>query len=254
MLYQQDLPLYLQIKNAIVERIISGLYRDRLPGEHALTNEFDVARGTIKQAIDTLVREGLLIKQQGKGTFIDQKTVTALHREYPVVAISTPRPDSIETQLITMIDTMADAKTAQTMGMTVGVPIIRLERRHFVADKSPNCKKIVGYTITYLNGTLYAGLSGLRGEIGLYEQLRTLFGNSPNKMIEKITAVAADKTVAKWLEIDENSAVMHICRTGFDRDNHIAERSHSYLLQSEISLQFTTGQVNREDAWWGTLK
>ncbi len=56
-MYESDgLPLYLKIKEIILQRIISFTYDDRLPGELLLADEFKVARGTIKQAIDALVR------------------------------------------------------------------------------------------------------------------------------------------------------------------------------------------------------
>ena len=254
MFRRQDLPLYLQIKHALMARIISSVYRYRLPGEHTLAIEFAVARGTIKHAIDTLVRDGVLVKRQGKGTFIDRETVTALHRDHPVVTLSRPHPGSIETRLIGKMDTMADHDTAKEMGMKAGEPIIRLERRHFLKNTRRECEENIGYTTTYLNGVIYNGLSGLQGDISLYRQLRTLFGHCPGGIVENIGATAADRITANHLGIAEGSAVLHIRRTGFDRDERIAELSHSYLVQGEITLQFAIGQTDRDDGWWCLLK
>lgn len=253
MLFQQDLPRYLQIKHALMARIISYVYQERLPGEHALAREFAVARSTIKHAIDTLVQDRVLVKRQGKGTFVNRETVTALHRDYPVVTVSRPRPEAIETRLIGQMDTMVDHETAKEMGMTAGEPVIRLERRHFMANARQAYETNIGYTITYLNGVIYSGLSSLQGDISLYDQLRTLFGHSPGRIVENISAAAADKTTATHLDIAEGNAVIHIRRIGFNRDERIAELSHSYLMQGEISLEFTTTQ-NRDDGWWCLLK
>ncbi|MDS6631805.1 GntR family transcriptional regulator [Klebsiella michiganensis] len=55
-MFESDgLPLYLRIKDVILQRILSFTYDDKLPGELLLAGEFKVARGTIKQAIDSLV-------------------------------------------------------------------------------------------------------------------------------------------------------------------------------------------------------
>ena len=254
MLHRQGLPLYLQIKDSLMERIFCYIYQDRLPGEHTLAIEFAVARSTIKHAIDTLVRDSVLVKRQGKGTFVNRETVKALRRDYPVVTLSHPRPELIETRLIGKMDTMADHDTAKEMGMTAGEPVIRLERRHFLKNARRECRKNIGYTITYLNGVIYSGLSGLQGDIGLYGQLRTLFGHSPGRIVENISAAAADKTTATHLGVAEGSAVMHIRRIGCNRDERIAELSHSYLVQGEISLEFSAAQNILGDGWWCILK
>ena len=50
-MFESDgLPLYLRIKDVILQRILSFTYDDKLPGELLLAGEFKVARGTIKQA------------------------------------------------------------------------------------------------------------------------------------------------------------------------------------------------------------
>lgn len=67
-MFESDgLPLYLRIKDVILQRILSFTYDDKLPGELLLAGEFKVARGTIKQAIDSLASIGMVYREQGKG-------------------------------------------------------------------------------------------------------------------------------------------------------------------------------------------
>lgn len=67
-MFESDgLPLYLRIKGIILQRIITFTYDDKLPGELLLADEFKVARGTIKQAIDSLASVGMVHREQGKG-------------------------------------------------------------------------------------------------------------------------------------------------------------------------------------------
>lgn len=66
------LPRYRQLADLFRHRIARGFWRagDRLPTLETLMREFDVARVTVRQAVDVLAREGLLSAQQGRGTFV----------------------------------------------------------------------------------------------------------------------------------------------------------------------------------------
>lgn len=66
------MPRYLQIADLMRQRIARGQWRrgDRLPSLESLVAEFGVARVTVRQAVEVLVRESLLSPQQGRGTFV----------------------------------------------------------------------------------------------------------------------------------------------------------------------------------------
>jgi GntR family transcriptional regulator len=66
------IPRYVQLADLLRGRISRGQWRagDRLPTLDALTREFDVARVTVRQAVEVLSREGIVSPQQGRGTFI----------------------------------------------------------------------------------------------------------------------------------------------------------------------------------------
>lgn len=69
-------PRYLQIKNAILEKIQSGALQpdDKILSEHKLANQYSVSRLTVQRAIRELVSEGLLRRVQGSGTFVNPFT------------------------------------------------------------------------------------------------------------------------------------------------------------------------------------
>ncbi len=71
-----DIPLYLSIRNVIRDRILSSVYHNKIEGEIALASEFGVSRGTVKQAIEALVSDGLLYRKQGKGTYVNHDAVS----------------------------------------------------------------------------------------------------------------------------------------------------------------------------------
>ena len=65
-------PLYIQVANIIRQKILHGAWREdeAIPPETALCVEFDVARGTLRHALQLLENEGYLMREQGRGTFI----------------------------------------------------------------------------------------------------------------------------------------------------------------------------------------
>ncbi|WP_368503189.1 GntR family transcriptional regulator [Alkalihalophilus sp. As8PL] len=70
--HNSPVPLYHQIKDILLQRISDKVWKegDLIPTETELMDEFNVSRTTLRQAITTLVNEGLLEKKQGKGTIV----------------------------------------------------------------------------------------------------------------------------------------------------------------------------------------
>lgn len=69
------IPLMIQLKNAIEKQIIEGVFEDQLPSERELMRRYDVSRSTVREAINALVREGVLVKKHGKGTYVSIKSI-----------------------------------------------------------------------------------------------------------------------------------------------------------------------------------
>ena len=71
-LRQDGIPLYHQLKEIFIEKIINGEWRpeENIPNELDLCEQYGVSRGPVRQALDQLVREGLLSRKQGKGTWV----------------------------------------------------------------------------------------------------------------------------------------------------------------------------------------
>ena len=73
--YTNSIPLHSQLKERIESKIISGEYNGRIPSERELMDLYYVSRSTVRQAIDQLVREGILEKRHGKGTYVKVKPI-----------------------------------------------------------------------------------------------------------------------------------------------------------------------------------
>lgn len=92
MLDQLDLgdavPLYQQLADTIRSRVANGKYERnaQIPTEALLSQEFGVSRITVRKALEELVEDGLLVRRQGKGTFVASEK--AIHNQYPFTAFN----------------------------------------------------------------------------------------------------------------------------------------------------------------------
>jgi GntR family transcriptional regulator len=71
---RRGLPLYVQIESALRERIVAGEYPagGAFPTDEKLRQEFGVSRATVRLALDTLHREGLIVRYPGRGSFVNE--------------------------------------------------------------------------------------------------------------------------------------------------------------------------------------
>lgn len=72
---RKHIPLYIQLKDEISDKIRDGIYEvdKQIPSEKTLMEEYEVGRATVREALSILVNEGYLYKKQGIGTFVARK-------------------------------------------------------------------------------------------------------------------------------------------------------------------------------------
>lgn len=73
--YTNSIPLYIQLKEKIEQKIMDGIYTGKIPSEREFIDEYYVSRSTVRQAIDALKQEGTLLKKPGRGTFVTLKPI-----------------------------------------------------------------------------------------------------------------------------------------------------------------------------------
>ncbi|HSR54974.1 MAG TPA: GntR family transcriptional regulator, partial [Alphaproteobacteria bacterium] len=70
-------PLYRQVKELLLQRVVSGYWKpgEILPSEVKLAAEFNVSQGTVRKALEEMAAEHLVVRHQGKGTFVAARGV-----------------------------------------------------------------------------------------------------------------------------------------------------------------------------------
>jgi DNA-binding GntR family transcriptional regulator len=142
-------PLYHQIQHLIRHRIHSGLYPPgtQIPSEHDLCQELAVSRVTLREALRELVRENLLIKVQGKGTFVSSnppKRLTPV-RYTGFLEELQERMRKLRVTDVEVLQTPATAELKAALKLNAATSELTLIKRLRHIDNEP-----FSYTLNYL--------------------------------------------------------------------------------------------------------
>jgi GntR family transcriptional regulator len=207
-------PLYRQIKDLLLEGLRGGEWRpgEAIPSEMELAARFRVSQGTVRKAIDELAAENLLVRRQGKGTFV------ATHGE-PQVRFRFLRltPDSgeavaAERELLDFRRARASAELARLLELKPGEPVIMLKRRIAFDGNSVLLEEV------WLPGNRFKGISAAaisEHQGALYNLFETEFGTRMVRAEERLKAVSADPAAAELLGVEPGHALLQVERLSF---------------------------------------
>lgn len=120
------LPLYQRLRDHLVEQIASSRWRpgEAIPTEAVLSTEYQLSTGTVRKAMDALVNEGILERQQGRGTFVRRPRFKAsLFRFFRF-----PGPSVPDSCILSMQAMPAPPAVAQALGLEADAAVIRIVR------------------------------------------------------------------------------------------------------------------------------
>ncbi len=192
-------PLYLQIKGLLVKSLEAREWRpgEAIPSEIELAHRFNVSQGTVRKAIDALADDNLVVRRQGKGTFVATHTE---ERNSVVRFLRIRRDDGADllpvSRLLDVRRAKAGADVARLLAMKAGDPVLVLRR---VLDYAG--EPVVLDEIT-LPAALFRGLTKARYDAyrgSMYGFFESQFGVRMLKAQEKLRAVAADAVAAEVL-------------------------------------------------------
>lgn len=125
-------PLYYQLKEYIKEAIIKGQYKpnDRLPTEEELCKVFSVSRPVVRQAYSLLIREGLVERQKGSGTFVKQRVKrNSLFTEFVTFSFEENVVDLDKNSEILKLEKIVDPRINKIMGLPMDSEVVHIIRR-----------------------------------------------------------------------------------------------------------------------------
>lgn len=127
-------PIYARVKQAISEKINSGEWQEnqRVPSESEFVKALSISRMTVNRALRELTAEGILMRQQGVGTFVaKKKTHSALSEVHNIATEIAQRGHQHTAKLLNVIRSTATMEEAMNLGVRTNHSIFRASILHF---------------------------------------------------------------------------------------------------------------------------
>ena len=226
------LPLYQQVEALLSEKIDSQEYLpgQQIPSERLLAQHYKVNRMTIKRAIDSLVADGLLTREQGKGTFvksgIDKRLDITFQSSKSLTNSLSSKDNSIINHVLKFVDNIGSDFLRAKLNLSrqeeiSGVHRIKLKNNiPFAVEYSYVPSRLFPdfYDIDFNNIGLYDYMSSKNHTPTFFQSYQILMNPLPKE--------------AKLLKVGPQSFVFKSDYLSADEDQKIIEYTESYTIAS----------------------
>lgn len=200
-----------------------------IPSEIELANRFKVSQGTVRKAIDDLSAENLVIRRQGKGTFV--ATHQEAHKQFRFLRLKPDvgEPQYPENKIIEFKRLRASAEIARLIDVRTGDPVIYIERVQSFNEAATVLDEI------WLPGSIFKGLTAellARYKGSMYRLFETEFSVRMIRASEKIRAIAASAEMAELLNTSPGAPILSVERISYTYgDKPVEVRRGAYLTE-----------------------
>jgi GntR family transcriptional regulator len=229
-------PLYQQIKALITQSLQSGEWKpgELIPSEVELAGRYKVSQGTVRKAIDELAAEHLVVRRQGKGTFVASHNEARAHFRFLKLLPDEGVPHHPDHDYLEVKRIRAPAEVARLLDLKSGDAVVYIKRL-MSFDGAPTILEEL-----WLPGQLFKGLTAERlaeYKGPMYGLFESEFGTRMIRATEKIRAVAADAVAAQHLKIGEGAPLLCVDRVSFTYGDKAVELRRGLYLTAQHHYQ-----------------
>jgi len=213
-------PLYQQVKDLLMERLVGGYWRpgDLLPSEFQLAAELNVSQGTVRKALDEMTAGSLLVRRQGRGTFVaEHDQEHALFHFFKMIGRD-GEPVVPESRVLRRSLGAARKDEALRLQLRGEEAVFRITRVRTIDGKAAILERIV------LPQRLFPDLAERRE---LPNTLYTLFAHHYNvtvtKAVERLRAVTATPDAQRHLGLEPGTPLLEVDRVALALDGNPVE-------------------------------
>ena len=221
-------PLYKAVKLRLTQGLAAAEWGpgQAIPSETRLAERFGVSLGTVRKAIDELVAEKILLRQQGRGTFVATHTPDRTLFHFFHIAGRDGRKETPVTQLLSFDRGRADAEEAAWLEIARGDRVLRI-RNLLRLSGDPVLIDDIVIAAQLMPGLDAAGFGGREGTIyGLYQ---ARYGINVIRISERLSATLADASSARLLDVAEETPLLRIARVAYTYHDRPVELRHSLV-------------------------
>ncbi|MHA4978250.1 MULTISPECIES: GntR family transcriptional regulator [Pseudomonas] len=209
------LPLYQRLRDQLIEQIANNRWRpgEAIPTEAVLSAEYALSTGTVRKAVDALVSEGILERQQGRGTFVRRPQFqSSLFRFFRFQGPSGERQVP-QSRILTVESVPAPSAVSEALGLAPEAQVIRIVRTRLF-DVQPLLAEEIWLPRARFQALLDIDLAA-QGPL-LYPVYEDVCGQVVASAEETLTAESVNAVYARLLQVPVNSPVVVIERLARD--------------------------------------
>jgi GntR family transcriptional regulator len=212
-------PLYLQVRDALAERIAGGEWKPGavLPNEGDLARESGVSPGTMRKALDLLEAERLVTRRQGRGTFVNDQSSEELAVRYSNIRGRDGARLIDQIRTLDVLEAAAGEDQCARLRLRSHERVYRV-RRLRLAGGAPYMLEEVAMPVA-----LFPGLSGQKSPSHRIVVLAQQFGILLGSGEERVTIGSASPEVAEALQLPAESPILILDRLVLTLDGRPAE-------------------------------
>lgn len=244
-------PQFRQVADTLRRRIRVGEYRpgDIIPPAVQLEKAFSVSNITIRKALAILSEEGLIQSKRGRGTIVTGKSDTqqvrvALSHNFSEWVDSAGGKNLEISQMVLGIDIRpGPANVADILGVSSDTPLWTMRRNRRIKGN------LVSYHINFGTVPMLGQISreSMAGNRNFADVIREDCGLKLKKMEQTVEAIAADRDLARYLEIEFGEPIFFVTNIYTDTAGRAVGVSHLYLRGRHYAYQ-TTMTLDADDA------
>ena len=211
-------PLYQQIKSLLVRSLQAGEWQagQVIPSELELAARFGVSQGTVRKAIDEMAADNLLVRRQGKGTFVATHAEQATQFRFLRLTSDDGSAPALQRRLLDCRRMRAPLEVARALTLKSGEPAVQVRR--LLLASAPEGLRPVVLDDLWLPGGLFKGLTAERLAAWrgpLYRLFEAEFAVQMIRAEEELRAVAATTADAALLAVEVGTPLLSVARLSF---------------------------------------
>jgi GntR family transcriptional regulator len=211
-------PLYRQVRDVLVKRIADGVWQtgQLLPSEPEIAHDLGVSAGTVRKALDEMTAENLVVRRQGRGTFVARHDDARILFQFFKLTPDSGGREFPESRVLA-VGLTTDPQAATLLDLKPRARIVRIDRARSLSGETCVVERI------YLPAALFPGIERQNLPNNLYEYYATGFGVTIGRASERLKAVPAGAHEAEVLGVTEGHPLLQIDRIAFALGERRAE-------------------------------
>ncbi len=224
-------PLYLQVKQQLIERIAGGEWipGSALPSEQQLARQMEVSQGTVRKALDVLAAENLLVRRQGRGTFVAEHDQQRTLFQFFKIAMDDGRRQFPETEFAKLSIRRALRRERKLLDLPAAAKVWRLVRYRSLDGRVRVVERISLSADAFPDLDKHEPLPN-----NVYRLYERSYATTITNAVERLRAVGAGREDARALGCAEGDPVLSIDRIAYGLTGNTVELRQSICLTDAV--------------------